>query len=208
MTRGIRKGLTPDRILDMAFRLIDKEGLDALTMRRLGDELGVAAMAIYNHFPDRDALLNALAEKAFNEIPLETGSGSWRTRIRRLVHAVHSVASQHPNIYALIMSRPVKPRGSLALMTEGMDALHQAGLSEREAVRWYHTFLILIHGYPSWRVAHERFCALGTSEPDFAELAPQHLRDWKAIRSASADDQFEHTLDLLLDAIERRRAAN
>jgi AcrR family transcriptional regulator len=205
--RGIRKGLTQERILEAAFRVIDKEGADALTMRRLGDELGVAAMALYNHFPDRDGLLTALTEKAFDDIEIEPSTGGWRTRIRRLVHAVHSVASQHPNIYALIMSRPAKPKASLALMAEGMDALHQAGLSEKEAVRWYHTFLILIHGYPSWRAAHDRFCALSTSEPDFAALSPQHLKDWRAIRSASADDQFEHTLELMLDAIERRRAA-
>ena len=205
MARGIRKGLTPERILEASFRVIDAEGADALTMRRLGDELGVAAMAIYNHFPDRDALLNALAEQAFETLPIENGTGNWRTRLKRLINAVHCLAAAHPNIYGLIMSRPTKPKASLALMSQAMDALREAGLSEQHAVRWYHTFLILIHGYPSWRAAHERFCSMGKEEPEFAALSPQQWKDWRNIRSASADDQFDHAVELLLEALQPRR---
>ncbi len=201
MTRGIRKGLTPERILEAAFHLIDAEGAEALTMRRLGQDLGVAAMAIYNHFPDRDTLLNALAERTFDNLPIEPEAGSWRARLKGLIKAVHSLAAAHPNVYGLIMSRPAKPKASLALMSQAMDALREAGLSEQDAVRWYHTFLILIHGYPSWRSAHERFCSMGKEEPDLADLTPQQWHDWRSIRSASADDQFDHTVELLLESL-------
>ena len=204
MTRGIRKGLTPQGILEVAFRVIDADGADALTMRRLGEELGVAAMAIYNHFPNRDALLNALAEQAFDSLPIETGSGNWRARLKGLISAVHSVAAAHPNIYSLIMSRPAKPKASLALMSQAMDALRETGLSEQDAVRWYQTLLILFHGYPSWRAAHERFCSMGENEPDFANITPQQWKDSRNVRSVSADDQFDRAVDLLLEALQPR----
>jgi AcrR family transcriptional regulator len=201
MARPVHKGITPQRVEEAAFKIVDAEGDAALTMRRLGAELGVAAMAIYNHFADRDAILDAIAERALRELLIGSKAGSWRSRIRRLVAAVHALADEHPRIFAVIVNRPNRPRAFFPLMSESMDAFRQAGLSRKSAVQWYHTFLILIHGYATWRGALERYARLPPDPQDQAELTPDQLEDWRAVHSVSPKAQFDHAIDLLLKTL-------
>jgi AcrR family transcriptional regulator len=159
-------------------------------------------MAIYNHFPDREALLDGIAERAFEGLSLPTQNDGWRRRIRAVIRSVHKLAVDHPKVYAMIMSRPNKPRASFALMTEAMAALRQAGLSEPESVQWYHTFLMLIQGYPVWRAAITQYCS--PAEAQLAGLTSAQMEVWKAVHSVSADDQFERAVETLLDVLESK----
>lgn len=204
MQQPPKRRLTPDLVLESAWTIVESGGVEALTMRRLGSELGVVPMAIYNHFPDREALLNAIAESALGRIALQPRRGSWRTRLRSLINAVHALGTQHPNIYALVMSRPSKPKASVALMSEGLDALRQAGLKEQEAVRFYHLFLILIHGFPFWKASLEHNCNL--SQPDLAALTPAQVKDWQSVNAISATEQFDKSVEMILDLIAARTA--
>ena len=206
MAKPVRKGITPPRVVDAAYRLIDAEGLDALTMRRLGAELGVAAMAIYNHFPDRDAVLDGVAERALRDLLPGVKAGSWRSRIRTLVAAVHSLADRHPRVFAVVVDRPNRPRAFFPLMSESLDAFRQAGLSRRSAVRWYHTFLMLIHGYATWRAALERYAQVPPDPNDQGDLTAAQLQDWRAVHSVSPRAQFDHAIDLLLKTLEAESA--
>ncbi|MDB5325154.1 MAG: hypothetical protein JWM57_723 [Phycisphaerales bacterium] len=202
MAKQVRKGITPALVVDAACKIIDSEGLEALTMRRLGAEMGVAAMAIYNHFRDRDAILDAIAERALGDLLTGVKPGSWRSRIRRLVAAIHTWADEHPRIFEVVANRPNRPRAFYPLMSESLDALRQAGLSRDSRVRWYHTFLMLIHGYAAWRAALERYSRLTPNPNDQGELTAAQLEDWRAVHSVSARDQFDHAIDLLLKALE------
>ena len=83
-----RAGLTRERVVEAALRLIDAEGEEALTMRRLGSELGVEAMSLYEYTAGKDKLLLAVAERLVDEFELPlTGRGEWRERIRGVVGA-------------------------------------------------------------------------------------------------------------------------
>ena len=202
MATPVRKGLTPQRVLDAAYQIVDSEGVEALTMRRLGAELGVAAMAIYNHFADRDAILDAIAEQALRDLLIGAKAGPWRGRIRRLVASVHAMVEKHPRVFAVIVDRPNRPRAFFPLMSESLDAFRQAGLSRRSAVQWYHTFLMLIHGYSSWSAALERYARATPDASDQGVLTTAELQDWRAVHSVSARAQFDHAIDLLLNTLE------
>jgi AcrR family transcriptional regulator len=164
MRRGIHKGLTPEKILDESSAMLDAGGPAALTMRGLARRLNVAAMAIYNHFQDRDAILDALADRVFadlsrqNAVKRRTSRKQpwWKEHLRSILLGAQEVASRHPHIYRLAMTRPNKPAAALQLSVEALTTLRSAGLTETQATTVYHTFVILLHGFPFWREGFER----------------------------------------------------
>jgi AcrR family transcriptional regulator len=220
MPKGFHKGLTPDLILDAAFAIVDREGEPALSMRQLAKRLGVAAMAIYNHFPDRDALLDALANRAFAAPPEQavppphkTAKKSqardiepWKQKLRAIVASVQTLAMRHPHVYRLAITRPVKPEAAFEIMTASMSALREAGLSDAQAVTAYHTFVILLHGLPFWLEVLDRHCS-GQARPPVNAISPKGIADWKRIQGVEAEAQFQATVDWLLDAIGRTATA-
>jgi AcrR family transcriptional regulator len=198
MQRGVHKGLTPAKILDESFAIVDADGPAALTMRGLARRLNVAAMALYNHYADREAILDALSERVFSELarqnlavlPRARGQKKWKSHLRSIVFAAHRLAAEHPHIYRLAMTRPNKPASAFTLTADAMNALRESGLNERQATTVYHTFLILLHGFPFWREGFERHlseCVTASSE-------------------ATAERQFATSVDWLLDAIEGCRS--
>jgi AcrR family transcriptional regulator len=158
--------LTPALVLGEAFAIIDAGGPAALTMRALAIQLGVAPMAVYNHFRDREAILDALAAQVFARLSAEwreatgahapKGQALWKPRLRGIVLAAQRFANEHPHIYRLAMTRPTKPESAFELTTEAVAVLRAAGLSQRDAVHAYHAFVLMLQGYPLWREGHER----------------------------------------------------
>jgi AcrR family transcriptional regulator len=192
--RGIHKGLTPAKILEESFAMVDADGEAALTMRGLARRLDVAAMAIYNHYADRDAILDALAERVFAELarehaskPAGRGRRKWKAKLRAIVVGAHQLAARHPHVYRLAMTRPRKPASAFELTTEAMSTLREAGLNEEQATTVYHTFLILLHGFPFWREGFELHSA---------ECAPDKPEEM-------AERQFAASVEWLLNGIER-----
>lgn len=199
MQRGIRKGLTPARILDEAFAMVDSGGPPALTMRALAARLDVAAMAIYNHYRDRDAILDAIADKVFAELPGGTerkpvksrGGHRWKSHLRNILLNAQQLASRHPNIYLLAMSRPNKPASAFQLTGETLSELRSAGLTNKQALTVYQTFVMLLHGFPFWREGYDRhspYCA------PLQEAIPVVM---------TVDQQFIASVEWLLNAVEQ-----
>src|SRR5690349_10629994 len=88
-TRGQNAGLTRQAILRAALALADREGLKALSMRRIGQELGVEAMSLYQHVDSKDALLDGLVEQVVTQAaPLLTEAASWQEALREYAHAL------------------------------------------------------------------------------------------------------------------------
>jgi len=96
-----RPGLTRARVLACAVELADRIGLDALTMRRLGDELGVEAMSIYGHVANKEDLLNRMVDAIFAEIELPPASTPWRPALRQRSVSFRDVLRRHPWAVAL-----------------------------------------------------------------------------------------------------------
>src|SRR5262245_15135017 len=95
-----RPKVSAEQIVAVAIRLADREGTAALTMDRIGAELGVAAMSLYNHVANKEALLDALAETLLREITVPPAAG-WETLVREGFQSVRHVAHRHPALFPL-----------------------------------------------------------------------------------------------------------
>ena len=105
-----RQKLTQESVLDAAQLVADRDGLTALTMRRLAAEVGVEAMSLYHHFRNKDALLDALADRVFAELRAPPSArGEWRPFAERAARDLWSAFEAHPWAAGLIVSRPQGP---------------------------------------------------------------------------------------------------
>lgn len=147
-TRGQHAGLTRQAILRAAVRLADKEGLAALSMRKLGAELGVEAMALYHHIPNKDALLDGMVEEVAAEVPVpRLTRTTWRKGLRRYALALLDAVAAHPELVPLGLSRPVLTPRSLETMEALLSSLRAAGFPPGRALDLVYALngLVLVH---------------------------------------------------------------
>src|SRR5919201_6945617 len=126
-----RARLSKERVAAAALELVDRDGVDALTMRRLGRALGVEAMSLYEYTSGKDELVVAVMERLLEELELPApGHPDWKERIRSVVAAWLRLAERHPKAFPLLYrERPFLPR-DLFFPEEIYDALRQAGFDE------------------------------------------------------------------------------
>lgn len=142
-----RAPLSRERIAAAALELADREGPDALTMRRLGRELGVEGMAIYVYFASKDELLGAVAARVLDELRLEPQAGRpWQERVRHVVSSWAELQDRHPGGFALIYRRRDRVPQDFAPIEEILGALSDAGLPPERAVLAYQTLVLLLDG--------------------------------------------------------------
>jgi TetR/AcrR family tetracycline transcriptional repressor len=136
-TTGRRPGrpalISRERVLTEALKIVDEDGLERLTMRRLGAELGVDPMTVYHYVPDKAALFDGLVERVFSEIELDRLTGDWRDDLRGLTYAVRSAFLDHANAVPLLGTRPPVTAPAFALIETATTVLLQAGFTAEQA---------------------------------------------------------------------------
>jgi AcrR family transcriptional regulator len=226
--KASREPLSRERVLAGAVALADAEGIHALTMRRLAADLGVEAMSLYYHLPGKESLLDGLVDYVLGEIgaavndvdTTDHNGGDWRTRLRQRFLAAREVMLRHPWAPGLIGTRSTIPAAVYTYYDGIVDILIGAGLSYRIAHRALHAFGSLPLGF-----AREVFSPMSaggslqteTAEAELAAMA-ETLPHLMAMVAAEAHDtadptlgwcdsqiEFEFTIDLLLDGLERLR---
>ncbi|WP_017622750.1 TetR/AcrR family transcriptional regulator [Nocardiopsis chromatogenes] len=213
--RGRRTTLNRPRVVEAAVGLADAEGVEALTMRRLGRELGVEAMALYNHVGGKDDLLDAMVESTAEEIVLPEDGTPWRAYARGRALSAHAVMLRHPWLPALWTSRLAVGPARMRYMDGALRSLREAGFPPGLLDRAYHAVEnhIVGHalqavGFPldqeGMREAGEPLLRSPALEP-FPDLLA-HIRHHLA--APPGDDAFAFGLDLLLDGVDRLRAAS
>jgi AcrR family transcriptional regulator len=188
-----RQPLTRERIVDTAITLVDAEGLDALTMRRLGAELGMDPMAVYHYLPNKAALLDAVVEAVMAEIDLGVDDPS-RPAEERLVRAAQAYADvlvRHRNALPLLLVRGPATPAALAPVEVMVGILRAGGVPPEQAVAGMHVLTAAVRGYaaiianemadPGGRDA-ESLVALASPErfPYLSEAATQPRQDTQA----------------------------
>lgn len=203
-----RAPLSRRRIVETALRLIDERGLDALSMRVLGAELGVEAMALYRHVADKGALLDGVVELLLEELGQDVRpEGDWRDVMGDFGRGFRALALAHPNAFPLVGRNPARSWTAAAQGVEGLLALlRSSGFAPADAayavraVSRYAIGFSLVSGPPG----------------DDAERPPpgtyplldgllDQLHD--PAGRGGADDLFEFGLETLLDGLAGRRAA-
>jgi TetR/AcrR family tetracycline transcriptional repressor len=135
-TTGVtaRTRLDRRRVLEAALGLVDRDGLDALTMRRLGAELAVDPMTIHHHVETKDRLLDGIAELLWDEVALPESSVSPVEALRGLARSLRDLFRRHPQAAPLILRCSTLPRPELELFRAYLDVLDAGGLREPAAV--------------------------------------------------------------------------
>jgi TetR/AcrR family transcriptional regulator, tetracycline repressor protein len=199
--------LSRRRVLEAAVRFADREGLGSLTMRRLGAELGVEAMSLYNHVPNKGALLDGMVEVLLGEVEIPPRSKDWEERVRYGYRAFRRLAHEHPNVFPLLVERPPETLDGAWLVEEFLQTLREAGFGTEEALHAFRSLSSYTFGYA---MAEIRGFAL---EPDGSRLGARALSPEEfpnlcelgpRLENVDHDAEFEFGLDLLLSGLRDR----
>ncbi len=147
--RGARpkQPLTVELIVDRASALVEREGADALSMRRLGAELGVEGMALYHHLAGRDELLRAIADRLLEPLcDLELGN-EWREACQRFAMALRDIARTQPATFRLVGLEPFDTQASLRAVERLLGVLVASGFGPADALAIYRAVASFARGY-------------------------------------------------------------
>jgi AcrR family transcriptional regulator len=207
-----RKPLSRERILAAALELVDEQGIDALSMRKLGQALGYEAMSLYNHVANKDDLLDGILDLVLAEMEPPDPAGGLPA-IRAGALSAHEALKRHSWAANMLMSARIRP-ARIQHMEALLASLRGAGLSAETTYHAYHVIDAHIIGFSLWASTHgnipsdvgdvreflDRMIPVATY-PHLHQHALQHLEDG-AYKDVSA---FEYGLDLLLESLERLR---
>ncbi len=208
MAETKRRSLDRRRILEAAVRFVDREGLEALSMRKLGAELRVEAMSLYNHVPSKAALLDGMVEMLLGELRVPPDGVPWEERIREAYRAFRRLAQEHPNVFPLLVTRPPDTMDGVWLVEEFLATLVGAGFDPKTALHAFRTLSSYATGYA---MAEIRGFAMEPSGPrsgarilppgEFPRISELN-RD---LGGVDRDAEFEFGLDLILSGLRERR---
>lgn len=218
-----RVPLSRDRVLRTAMCLADEGGIGSLSMRKLGQALGVEAMSLYNHVANKDDLLDGMTDLVLSEFELPSPGDEWETAVRRCAVSGHTVLVRHPWACNLIMSsKRIRP-ARLQYMESLLKCLREAGFSAEETSHAYHAIDSHILGFTLWQLGHvmpsdaphittkeEIAFFLATLVPSFSpgdyRYLIEHAEQHHVSRASNTgESEFEFGLRLILDELTRMR---
>jgi len=209
-----RTRLNRERVLLAAVARADAGGIDALTMRKLGEQLGVEAMSLYNHVANKDDLLDGMVDTVFSEIDLPAAGSDWRTAMRERAISTRHVLSIHPWATRLMQTRATPGPATLRHHDAVIGSLRAGGFSIEMAAHAFSVLDAYIYGF----VMQESSLPFDTPEetaelaqtilsqmpadnpyPHLSEMATEHVLQ----PGYDYGDEFEFGLDLILDGLDR-----
>ena len=148
-TTGERAGLSRAAVLDGALALADRDGLGALSMRRLADALGVEAMTLYHYIPSKDALLDGMIERVFTQAapPPSADGEAWTTQLRRYAFSLRETLLAHPGILPVVLSRPAATAETFQTVEGALALLVRAGFELGAALNALNVLTVFVTGH-------------------------------------------------------------
>jgi TetR/AcrR family tetracycline transcriptional repressor len=207
-----RAPLTRERIMRSALEIAERDGIEALSMRRLAKEFGVEAMSLYNHVHGKADILDGIAEVVLDELELpEALPNNWEDGIRVLAHAFRSVALAHPRSCAVVLTRKVFSPSGLRPMEASVSLLLGAGFDEATAVHSIRVLMSFLVGSLLRQVGV--LPTLGGQDPASAEVRiaalanagfPSLARVAPLLGTIDHDAEYEFGLEALITAMQSR----
>lgn len=205
MTTTERIPLNRERVIEAAVAYADSHGLEDLSMRKLGAELGVEAMSLYNHVDNKDDILDSMIDHVFSKIPLPEQGAHWKTQIRQVGEAAMRSFGDHPWVPYLLMQRGNFGPGALQFMDRTLAVLESAGLSEADQHHAWQMLASHTMGYAFQRGAnpggevkdYAAAMAALSQFPHVGRLAPLLVQcQW--------DDEYMFGLEIIIDGLAAR----
>ncbi len=217
-TSGRTRPLSRESVLRAAVTLADRDGLGAVTMRKVAEQLGVEAMSLYHHVPSKDAILDGMVDMVFSEFEVPVADGRWREAMRRRAFSAREVLNRHPWAVGLLDSRTNPGPETLLHHDAVIGSLRAGGFSIAGAAHAFSLLDSYIYGFTVQEVSMPfestggdlDAVAAGILEylpreqfPHLTEMILEH-----ALQPGYAyADEFAIGLELLLDGLERSRTA-
>jgi len=207
-----RPRLTRQRVLGAAVALADAGGIESLTMRKLGEELGVEAMSLYNHVANKDDVLDGIVDLVFSEIGLPSGEADWKTAMRQRAVSAREVLSRHRWAIGLTESRTTPGAATMRHHDAVIGTLRGAGFSVEMTAHAFSVLDSYIYGFAlqaaslpleggevTTEVAQVVRAQLAADEyPHLTEFAIEHILQ----PGYDYGDEYQFGLDLILDGLE------
>ncbi len=208
-----RARLSRERVLRAAIARADAGGIESLSMRKLGDELGVEAMSLYTHVANKEDLLDGMTDAVFAEIELPTGDDDWRTAMRRRAISTRDVLARHPWATRLMQSRTHPGPATLRHHDTVIGTLRRAGFSIELTAHALSALDSYIYGFALQQASLPFETGEETAELAAAIMAPFAAGEYPHLTELTVEhvlqpgydygDEFLFGLDLVLDGLER-----
>jgi AcrR family transcriptional regulator len=206
--------LSRERILQTALRLADEGGLEALSMRRVAQELGVKAMSLYNHVANKDDIIDGIVDMIVSDIELPRFDLDWKTAMRQRALSAHEVLLKHPWAAMAIMSRINLGPAMLRYVDTTIGCLREAGFSWEMADHAWNAIDNHIYGFTlqelNFPIAASGYAE--TAEGFISHIPPDQYPYMHQLSLSIIDGSydglhdFEFGLDFILDGLDRLRS--
>jgi AcrR family transcriptional regulator len=211
-----RAPLSRGRVLRAALALADTGGIDSMSMRKLGEELGVEAMSLYNHVANKDDILDGIVDLVFSEIALPSGRGDWKPAMRKRAISAHEALLRHPWAPSLMQSRTKPGPATLRHHDSVLGSLRHAGFSLVLAAHAVSVIDGYVYGFALQQInlplqSREQVAQVGQDilrqmageYPHLTEMITKHAMK----PGYDYAKEFDFGLGLILDGLERLRNA-
>lgn len=202
-----RERLTRERIVDAALRIVDADGLDALSLRRQGQELGVEAMSLSHHVPNKSAMLGGVVELLLGRLGTPGVDGEWQEHPPALAWAYRRLAYAHPNAFPLIAMREHQTPQVRRLREHAAAICRRARATEEEGGAAFDTLAGFVSVVALFEIGGF-FDVVGVDRPVHAPIPSSGARQLDDRHPNSAGGaQFAFGLEVVLDGLEGRFSA-
>jgi len=205
---GTRTPLTRDRIIDAAVALADELGVEEVSMRKLGAELGVEAMSLYNHVENKDGIFDGMIDHVFESIPLPAAESDWRATVRATALIALDRFISHPWVVNLLMQRGNYGQSSLRFMDRTLGLLRSAGFSDEDTHHAWQMLASHTMGYAFQQVSggydDKEWDNVVPSQAELAELFPHVAALAPYLAECEAGAEFAFGLDIIISGLQAR----
>jgi AcrR family transcriptional regulator len=208
----LRRPLSRDQVLRAALELADVDGIESLTMRKLGQSLGFGVMSLYNHVASKDDVLDGILDLVLAESEPPSPAGDWDTAIEASAISVHDALRRHPWAATVLMApaghaRPARWRYMELLLAR----LRDAGFSAQTTYHAYHVLDGHIFGFSVWETSHsytdDQAAELGAEFERITADGYPHVREHAEQHANAGPHQqvraFDFGLDLILEGLRK-----
>lgn len=203
-----RAPLSRERVLRASIALADQSGIESLTMRRLGQELGVEAMSLYNHVTNKDDILDGIVDLVLGDIDVPASGTDWKSAMRQRAMSAHAVLLAHPWAAMLMMSRYNIGPGMTRHLDATLGRLREGGFSVGGALDAWNTLDSHLYGFTlqelnlPFEVKQVQQVSADVLAQLPADQYPHVAEVITEIMQTGREEDFEFGLDLILDGLE------